>query len=53
MICSYSPDNPVREAARGFISQSVVSQVHVFSKSEDAVDAFNSSSLPLIDMMLI
>ena len=53
MIFGCHSDDPIKEAAMNIYSQSVISQIHVFSKSQHIVDQFDDESFPLIDMTLL
>lgn len=53
MIFGYTADDPIKVAARPFISQSVISEILIFSKSKHFIDQFEDTSFPLIDMTLL
>ena len=53
LIFGCGAEDPLIEAARGFVSQSVVSDIIIFSKSERVIDQWHDTSCPFIDMELL
>ncbi len=53
LIFGFPEKDPLGVAVRPFPSQSVVSEIILFSKSQEWVDRFSDPSLPLVDMLLL
>jgi hypothetical protein len=53
IICGCADDDPLQNATRGFIYQSLISDVVVFSKSEQVIKNFCCDAYPFIDMTLL
>jgi hypothetical protein len=53
MIIGHAAQDPLRKATSCFASQSVVSEIHIFSKSKEMIDEFDDRSYPWIDMTLL
>ncbi len=53
LILGLAHDDPMNRACKGFISLSLISQIHVFSPSEQTVQKFDPKMYPYIDMTLI
>jgi hypothetical protein len=53
MLFGHPAQDPLGAAASRFLSQSLISDIYVFSKSREVVKQFYDPSLPYIDMTLI
>lgn len=53
LIFGCSANDPLSAAAKPFFSQSVISDILIFSKSKEFVDRFNTTEYPWIDMSLL
>jgi hypothetical protein len=53
LIFGCSGDDPLMAATRPFLSQSLISNIYLFSKSSQVVEQFPQPSLPFMDMTLL
>jgi hypothetical protein len=53
MLFGHAAGDPISAATRPFVSQTIISDIHIFSKEKQVVDEFMNASFPWIDMTLL